>query len=303
MYFNFKVLNLHKKPSGVRYNQWTIKFSVIIHGRSPSLYALLRDEKILTLPSVNTLLSYTGTSSGKVGMTDPMKRRIKMIADGLDPKERRVSIQMDEIHLKQLLLYVNTSQRLVGEVDYGEVDLERGKKYNQPNNGEVTTVNKQPQQPEPTEASRERDTYELTSMETPHTAPEIPNVQLNEGGAVGGTDKVEEPTESFTGRLWTVYQFVDCVLPSISDCSHIKDDLVEFLLPKILVCADLKCGRKDTKNAIGQINLHNTEILRHALKKFISPIIKNYGQSVSDVCAPLPVTYNKPAKRKALKLN
>lgn len=112
-----------------------------------------------------------------------------------------------------------------------------------------------------------------------------------------------DPTDDFSSRLWTVYKFVDKVLPSVSHCSNILQDFVEMLLPRLLECSELKCtsGRDQTTNT-GQIIPHHKEILRHALKKFISPILKNYGKGISDVNEPPPITQNKPAKRKVLKL-
>ncbi len=105
------------------------------------MYDLLREKPILTLLSINTIYSYTGTSNGKVGVTEPMKRRLNMISEGLGAIEKVVSLQVDEIHLRQLLVYLNPTQRLVGEVDYGDVDLSRGENYNKQVGNENATTN------------------------------------------------------------------------------------------------------------------------------------------------------------------
>ena len=104
------------------------------------------------------------------------------------------------------------------------------------------------------------------------------------------------PSESLTLRLWTIYKFVDVILPSISSCSHLLDDIVSFLSPRLLKCSDLRCNKisaNDTKP-------HNTHCLPHNTK-FESPILKNHGQVLTEVRRGKPVTMNKPAKRKVLK--
>ena len=63
----------------MRYDQWTIKYSIGIEGRTPTIYEFLRQQKLLTLPCLNTLLSYTGKSKGQVGITPVNLEQLKML--------------------------------------------------------------------------------------------------------------------------------------------------------------------------------------------------------------------------------
>lgn len=56
-----------------------------------------------------------------------------------------------------------------------------------------------------------------------------------------------DPTDSFISRLWTVYKFVDKVLPLVSQCSNILNDSVEMLLPRLLECSDLNVKMEGMK--------------------------------------------------------
>ena len=101
------------------------------------------------------------------------------------------------------------------------------------------------------------------------------------------------PSESLTLRLWTIYKFVDVILPSISSCSHLLDDIVSFLSPRLLKCSDLRCN----KTSANDTKPHNTDIVDLILRKFVSPILKNHRQVLTEVGRGKPVTMNKPAKR------
>lgn len=81
----------------MRYSDWTIKLAVISHGLSPVLHNFTRSEGILILPSYNTISSYTGSSRGDVGVNELIKRRLSIEAEGLQPEEKLVSLQVDEM--------------------------------------------------------------------------------------------------------------------------------------------------------------------------------------------------------------
>ncbi|KAK4030708.1 hypothetical protein OUZ56_024047, partial [Daphnia magna] len=64
-----QILNFIEAPSRIRYCQWTLKYSIAIQGRSPTTYRFIREHDLLTVPCQNTIVSYTGTTKGEVGIT------------------------------------------------------------------------------------------------------------------------------------------------------------------------------------------------------------------------------------------
>jgi hypothetical protein len=87
-----QILNFSREKCRIRYDQWTIKYSIILQGRSPTLYEFIRQHNVLTI------LTYTGKTRGQLGITNVNKARLKCIFDSLTQDlERRVSIELDEM--------------------------------------------------------------------------------------------------------------------------------------------------------------------------------------------------------------
>jgi len=72
------------------------------------------------------------------------------------------------------------------------------------------------------------------------------------------------PSQDFCSRMWTIYKYFDCVIGSISQCSHVRDDFVNFLLPKVSRCDDMKCKVSYKKES------HHKDAVELAIKKFSS---------------------------------
>ncbi|EFX77951.1 hypothetical protein DAPPUDRAFT_320826 [Daphnia pulex] len=119
-----QILNFSREKCIIRYHQWTIKYSIILQGRSPTLYEFIRQHNLLTLPTKKTILTYTGKTRGQVGITNVNKASLKCIFESLtQDHEKRVSIEVDEMQYKALLLWIQSRQEFVGQVDFGEVDV------------------------------------------------------------------------------------------------------------------------------------------------------------------------------------
>ncbi|EFX76855.1 hypothetical protein DAPPUDRAFT_322045 [Daphnia pulex] len=118
-----KLLNFNKDSCRIRYCQWTLKYSIALQGR-PTLYNFLRAHNILTLPCRTTIISYTGTTQGEVGLTNVNIARLKMLLNSLtQPHEGRITIEIDEMACKALLLWMQSRHKFVGEVDFGGVSM------------------------------------------------------------------------------------------------------------------------------------------------------------------------------------
>lgn len=69
----------------------------MLQARSPGVYAYFRQTKIMMLPSRKTLRTYNGKSTGDVGITEPVRQRLKMERENLFENERRISLEVDEM--------------------------------------------------------------------------------------------------------------------------------------------------------------------------------------------------------------
>lgn len=99
-------------------------------------------------------------------------------------------------------------------------------------------------------------------------------------------------------RLWTIYKFVDKLMPLVFSCGKLLDDITNFLTPRLLECSDLKCTYARDRQTIP----HNKEMVNQIVRKFVSPMLRNYAQVQSELHLCKPIVDNKPNKRKYLKI-
>ena len=71
---------------------------------------------------------------------------------------------------------------------------------------------------------------------------------------------------TFVARLNTIVNFLENIRPLLPNCSHLLQDLVEFLLPKLIHCDTLSC-KENSSNRKGK-SAHNYELVVCVLKNF-----------------------------------
>ena len=76
------------------------------------------------------------------------------------------------------------------------------------------------------------------------------------------------PSDEFISRLWTLYVFIKSVLPLLVNCSLVKCDLKNFLLPKMKACATFLCE-------LALPGETNDELLECILDKFLTALLHN----------------------------
>jgi hypothetical protein len=94
---------------------------IILHARSPGTYKYMRRSKLLLLPSVSTLRSYIGKSTGDVGFTPIAEKRLTSLAAILGEQEKEVSLEIDEMALDPKMKKIKQWDRIVGQVHTGSV--------------------------------------------------------------------------------------------------------------------------------------------------------------------------------------
>ena len=132
-FFMDQLTNRFKQKSGYRWSQSTIKRCLIINARSPGTYDYIRRSKMIILPSVVTLRSYIGTSTGSIGVTEFVIKRLQMEASVRSPMERFVTLGLDECAVKERLVKLKNNDVYVGDVNMGGIVPEDKQKARQTN--------------------------------------------------------------------------------------------------------------------------------------------------------------------------
>jgi hypothetical protein len=94
---------------------------IILHAQSPGTYTYICRSKLLLLPSVSTLRSYIGKSTGDVGFTQITEKRLISLAATLYEQEKEVSLEIDEMAIDPKMRKIKQWDRIVGQVNTGGV--------------------------------------------------------------------------------------------------------------------------------------------------------------------------------------
>ena len=116
---------------GARQMRWhptLIRWCLSIKLRSSGAYEALRNSGFIFLPSSRTLRDYTHSISSDTGFQVEVARQLiseaKLDDVAIDSVERYVTLLMDEVRIKDSLVYDKHSFRLIGLVDIGKVNNE-----------------------------------------------------------------------------------------------------------------------------------------------------------------------------------
>ena len=101
---------------------------------------------------------------------------------------------------------------------------------------------------------------------------------------------------TFVARLNTIVNFLENIRPLLPNCSHLLQDLVEFLLPKLIHCDNLSC-KENSSNRKGK-SAHNYELVVCVLNKFLSPMFRKYSKYLTQDEESQIAFYTKPLDRK-----
>ena len=96
-----------KSPKSRRYSPYLLAMAMMWHSTSPALYQQLRNEGILTMPSVRHLRRLSSALNIDGSLSTSTVNYLKMRTADLGPLERNVSIIIDEVYCEQRVEYVN----------------------------------------------------------------------------------------------------------------------------------------------------------------------------------------------------
>lgn len=115
---------VEKHKNGIRWHPLMIRWCLYLHHLSSKAYATLRETGCLRLPSERTLRDYSHCFESRSGFSDHVDEQIMLAAKMESSPEwhRLVVLLMDEMYIKESLVYNKHTGQMVGFVDLGSVN-------------------------------------------------------------------------------------------------------------------------------------------------------------------------------------
>ncbi len=113
-----------KDPRQIRWHPLIIKWCLYLRHRSSGAYETLRNSGVLKLPSQRTLRDYTHYIQAHVGFSEESDKELLRVASykELQEWERCVVLLIDEMHLKEDLVYDKVTGALIGFTALGDIN-------------------------------------------------------------------------------------------------------------------------------------------------------------------------------------
>lgn len=113
-----KRASMQKHKRSMKWHPFFIRWCLYLRHVSGKAYELLRQSQCIRLPSQRTLKDYTYYVSAKIGFC--VDRLLVSSIDLTEEKNRYVCLVMDEVHIRDGLVYNKHDGQLIGFVDLGE---------------------------------------------------------------------------------------------------------------------------------------------------------------------------------------
>ena len=112
-----------KDSRGMRWHPIMIKWAIYLHYRSSGAYDQLRSSGVIALPSQRSLRDYTHHFQAKVGFSDEVDQQLVSHPDVREGEEwqRYVILLLDEMHIREDLVYNKHTGALVGFANLGDI--------------------------------------------------------------------------------------------------------------------------------------------------------------------------------------
>ena len=119
--------NIHKEGShknGIRWHPLIIKLCLYLRHQSSKAYESLRSSGCLALPSQRTLRDYSNAVRAVIGFSKDVDMQLLQAASLKTSPDyhKLVIILIDEMHVKEELVYSKHDGRLIGFVDLGNIN-------------------------------------------------------------------------------------------------------------------------------------------------------------------------------------
>ena len=125
-----------KSATGMRWHPLVIKWCLNLKLLSSSAYNALRTSGFLKLPSERTLRDYSSVFESKVGFQDEVDKQLldEVNSKSLPPSRKFVGLILDEMKVKEGIVYNKTSGHVIGFTSIGSINddllkLENGEEH------------------------------------------------------------------------------------------------------------------------------------------------------------------------------
>ena len=111
-----------KNSKSMRWHPLFIKWCIYLRHLSGSAYDFLRESGCVALPSKRTLRDYTYYISTTIGFSDEVDKQLMSVADLREERNRNVVLVLDEVHIKEGLVYDKHKGNLIGFSNLSELN-------------------------------------------------------------------------------------------------------------------------------------------------------------------------------------
>ena len=111
-----------RNSKSMRWHPLFIKWCIYLQHLSGSAYDFLRESGCVALPSKRTLRDYTYYISTTIGFSNAVDEQLMSIANLSEERNRNVVLVLDEVHIKEGLIYDKHQGSLIGFANLGEVN-------------------------------------------------------------------------------------------------------------------------------------------------------------------------------------
>lgn len=114
-----------QNPRGMRWHPLMIKWCIYLRAHSQGAYETLRQSKCIQLPSQRTLRDYTHHLKPGPGFSSGVDSQLQSAVniEKCEERDKYVLLLLDEMHVKQDLVYNKNTGELVGFVNLGDINM------------------------------------------------------------------------------------------------------------------------------------------------------------------------------------
>lgn len=114
-----------KNPRQMRWHPLMVRWCLYLRHRSSGAYEALRESGCLKLPSQRTLRDYTYYTKAAIGFSKEVDKMLKEAAEisTCEPRQLYTLLALDEMHIREDLVYDKHSGALVGFANLGDINM------------------------------------------------------------------------------------------------------------------------------------------------------------------------------------
>jgi len=125
-----------RNPKSVRWHPTILKWNLYLHHKSSGAYETLRNSGVIRLPSGRTLRDYRHFAPVSTGLSSTTDQQLRDLASRTSPLAKYVFLLIDEMYVKEGLVFDKSTGAITGFVDLGDMNNHFSDLENLISNGE-----------------------------------------------------------------------------------------------------------------------------------------------------------------------